>query len=306
MGRIVILVVLVALVAAVGCVTFGRSSGPAKCKSTTTVHLAGLILAEQTFRAETPNGHITVRGGDTAECSVTATITARAITRKAVDRLTAETKVEVAPSPDALTVTINSPRLRQYESVSVDLDIMAPKSTKLDLASRNGALTIDGITAPVTAKTHNGDVTCRAVSGSLSLTSQNGDVSVACQDNAPRDMSVTATSRNGEIVVSGATGNLKLETYNGAMNVSYAKTADPSPEATIVSRNGRIEITPPPGLDARVYLSTHNGSISTEIPLAVRGRLGRNVDATLGSGKGSLRIETYNGSVILREPGTAE
>ena len=62
-----------------------------------------------------------------------------------------------------------------------------------------------------------------------------------------------------------------------------------------------IELETPPELSARVEVSTHNGSIKTDLPITVTGKLSRRrLTGPIGSGEGELYLETHNGSIRIR------
>jgi hypothetical protein len=50
-----------------------------------------------------------------------------------------------------------------------------------------------------------------------------------------------------------------------------------------------------------VEASTHNGSINTDLPITVTGKVSKNkLTGTIGNGDGKLYLETHNGSIRLR------
>jgi len=50
-----------------------------------------------------------------------------------------------------------------------------------------------------------------------------------------------------------------------------------------------------------VDASTHNGSINTDLPITVTGKVSKSkLTGTIGNGDGKLYLETHNGSIRLR------
>jgi hypothetical protein len=51
-----------------------------------------------------------------------------------------------------------------------------------------------------------------------------------------------------------------------------------------------------------VEASTHNGSVHTDLPVTVVGKVSKNeLKGTIGAGQGGkLHLETYNGSIRIR------
>jgi len=62
-----------------------------------------------------------------------------------------------------------------------------------------------------------------------------------------------------------------------------------------------VVVEMPDDLGAEVSMSTTNGSVSTEFPATVQGRLSpRRLTLTLGDGSRRVRMHTTNGNVELR------
>jgi hypothetical protein len=270
----------------------------ARSESSTTVKLSSGIAPGAKFVAATHNGSITVTGDD-ADCLVTAKVTARAATEEKAAKLARETRVELVPADGSLSVKIQPPDLTRNESVTVSLDAAVPRATPLALGSHNGAIKVDSIAAAVVAATHNGGIVVTDVSGAIAAGTHNGSVTVSYSEEAVRSPEITATTHNGSIECDGVDGNVTASTHNGNIDVAYAKTAAPSPETTLVTHNGAVRITVPPNFDAKVFVSTKIGRITTAIPLVVKGELDRTVDGAAGAGKGKLTIMTHNGSVEI-------
>jgi DUF4097 and DUF4098 domain-containing protein YvlB len=128
----------------------------------------------------------------------------------------------------------------------------------------------------------------------LKLSAYNG--SVAVTGTAGK---VAAVAHNGSMIMEGTSGPLDLETHNGQICVKYAKEAPSICNVSLVTYNGEIDFTPPPNLSARVDFKTYNGRIKTDLPLTVKGTIGRRIQGTVGKGEGNLHLETHNGSIIL-------
>jgi hypothetical protein len=63
----------------------------------------------------------------------------------------------------------------------------------------------------------------------------------------------------------------------------------------MATHNGGVDFTAPPNLSAMVDVSTHNGSIKTNLPITVVGKIGRRkLTGKIGTGEGKLHLETHN------------
>jgi len=261
-----------------GCV-FNMAGGGMPAKYERTIHLSAALPAGSTFAAQTHNGSITIKGADVADCNLTATIVGRAATDEDARELAEKTQVTLEPSDNKLVVKIDKPTVRMNQSVSVSLDAGVPNKTNLELVTHNGAVEIAHIAGRVDATTHNGNVTTEAVSGTTVLKTHNG--SVHCRE---------------------ISGNAQLSTHNGSVKAYYAPAAPSVCDISIVTSNGSIEFAAPAGLSAQVEATTHNGSVHTDVPITVVGKVSKNeLKGTIGAGQGGkLRLETHNGSIRIR------
>ncbi len=189
-------------------------------------------------------------------------------------------KVEISlePSGDILAVKIRRPTHLINKSVSVSLDVTVPNETNLELGIHNGSVRITDVAGMVNATTHNGKVTTERVSGSTVFVTHNG--SITCRETS---------------------GDAKLKTHNGSAKVFYSEAAPAVSDISIIIYNGSIEFVSPPDLSARIEASTHNGSIKTDLPITISGKVSkRKLTGTIGSGEGRLHLETHNGSIRIR------
>ena len=259
-----------------GCINIGSCAMRARYERT--VQLSAPLSPGSTFAAETHNGSITLRGADAAECNLTVTVVGQAATEEVARELAEKTQVTLEPSGDKLVVKIDKPTLRMNQSVGVSLDGAIPNKTNLELLTHNGSVEISHITGRVNAATHNGKVTAENVSGTIVLETHNGAVN--CME---------------------VSGDTQLKTHNGGVKVLYAQAALSVCDISVVTYNGSIEFTAPPSFSAQVEATTHNGSVHTDLPITVVGKVSKNeMKGTIGAGQGKLRLETHNGSIRIR------
>ncbi|MHC4119542.1 MAG: DUF4097 family beta strand repeat-containing protein [Planctomycetota bacterium] len=249
-----------------------------RAKYQRTVPLSAPMSPGSTFAAQTHNGSITTNGADVSDCDVIATITARAATEEEAMELADKVEIRLEPSGDILAAKIKRPTHLINKSLTISLDITVPNETNLQLGIHNGAVRITDVAGTVHATTHNGKVTTEKVSGSTVFVTHNG--SIECTE---------------------ASGDAKLKTHNGSVEVFYSEAAPAVSDISIIAYNGSIELASPPDLSASIEASTHNGSIKTDLPITIQGKVSkRKLTGTIGSGQGRLHLETHNGSIRIR------
>lgn len=126
-------------------------------------------------------------------------------------------------------------------------------------------------------------------------TTVNGDVFAS---DLPADAEVSSV--NGDVEVSAA-GLARGSTVNGSITAAVGKAAWTG-SLRFSTVNGGIRITLPPDIDAEVDASTVNGSIDSDFPITVQGRMRpREFHGTIGKGGRRLELNTVNGSIELRK-----
>ena len=111
---------------------------------------------------------------------------------------------------------------------------------------------------------------------------------------------VDAATTNGDVVVRTRGGPVNAATTNGSVSASLGDVRGTAP-MRFASTNGSVTVLMPPGLSADVEMRTTNGSVLTDFPLTINGRVSpKQLRGTLGSGGRSLVIQSTNGDVSLR------
>lgn len=142
------------------------------------------------------------------------------------------------------------------------------------------------------ARTSNGDVVSEGVSGRVATYSTNGDVRIEGSARAH------ARTTNGSIVIR-THGEADARTTNGRITAHLNDLAGSQP-LSFSTTNGSITLGLPAGANATIDARTSNGSIRTDLPLTVQGRVSRNsLTGTLGSGGRPIQVRTTNGSIHI-------
>lgn len=145
------------------------------------------------------------------------------------------------------------------------------------------------------------------------------DVSIDMQVRLPRGMRLSAGSVSGDVRVTGAEGDVRVSSVSGDVEALRIKAS--SVRATSVSGDvlvsvdalsgdGSLHFTSvsgdviaelPKDLNADVSMRTVSGSLDTEFPITLNGRMRRSsLEARIGQGGRELNVTTVSGDVTLR------
>ena len=135
----------------------------------------------------------------------------------------------------------------------------------------------------------------------------------------PRSATVSANSVSGDITVTGAEGSVRGGSVSGDVRMSGLRAAtvrassvsgDVDVEVLALTGEGELRFTSVSGdvvvalprtLDADVTMRSVSGSLDSEYPLTLNGRVNRSsLDARIGKGGRELRVTTVSGDVTLR------
>jgi hypothetical protein len=151
-------------------------------------------------------------------------------------------------------------RDRDFDDVSIDIDVKLPKGMVVDAHSVSGNVSVVGAEGNVRAGSVSGDVRMEQL----------------------RATGVRASSVSGNVTVG-------IESLSG----------DGALRFTSVSGNVTAEL--PKGIDADVTMRTVSGSMDSDFPLTLNGRVRRNsLEARIGRGGRELQVTTVSGNVRLR------
>lgn len=104
----------------------------------------------------------------------------------------------------------------------------------------------------------------------------------------------------GAVYCKEITGDVDIETDVGEVNVIYSKIASGVCNATIETDVGKIDFTAPPDFSAKLDLSTNIGGIETNLPLDIKGTLGKKTSGVIGKGEGEVTLKTDIGSIKIK------
>jgi len=236
------------------------------------------MSAGSLFAAKSNDGWITVTGGETTDCNVTATIIARADSDEKARTIAEKTKVKLEQFGSKLTVKLEKPILMMNQSVDVQLEAMVLKDCDVELITDDGNITIENVNGKIDIQTDDGAVRLSRVVGNIKVRSDDGSTRV--ED---------------------VTGDVNIQSDDGRITVVYAEDAGSVCNVSLVTDDAAIDFTAPANFSADVEVITDDGSINTDLPIKVTGKLGKSgIRGTIGTGEGKLYIKTDDGSIRIR------
>jgi hypothetical protein len=210
----------------------------------------------------------------------------------------------------------------QVRGVNGPVRAMAATGNEVEVTAIRRATGVNPADIPIAVIQQGGDVTiCAAQPGTpndCAGGAERGGMSIEYQVHVPKGVVFGAHTVNGVISATGLAGGVEVATVNGAVDLSTtgaakAETVNGSIRAAVGSTgqdlsfqtvNGSIAVALPENASTNVRAETVRGSINSEFPLTIsQERPGRSRSATgrIGSGGHELKMETVNGSILLRK-----
>ena len=108
-------------------------------------------------------------------------------------------------------------------------------------------------------------------------------------------------THNGSVIYRRISGDTQLKTHNGNIKVFYSEAAPLVCDISLITYNGGIELATLSNFSSEFNASTHNGSIRTDLPITIVGKVSKNnLSGNIGNDQGKLYMETHNGSIRIR------
>jgi DUF4097 and DUF4098 domain-containing protein YvlB len=146
------------------------------------------------------------------------------------------------------------------------------------------------------------------------------DLQIDIEIKVPKNLLVNAHSVSGDVSVVGAEGEVRAGSVSGDVRMEQLRAS--SVKATSVSGDvvvsvislvgdgpltfssvsGNVTAELPKGIDADVRMRSVSGSLDSEFPLTLNGRMNRHsLEARIGRGGRDLEVHTVSGDVRLRQ-----
>jgi hypothetical protein len=128
----------------------------------------------------------------------------------------------------------------------------------------------------------------------LALEATNGALGV---DGVSGKLDLRTT--NGSVALTDVGGDVHARTQNGSLNVQLAGKGWDGAGLDAETQNGSVRVAVPESFAAQLETGTVNGSIHTDFPITVQGRISRRLSLPLNGGGKTIRAITTNGTVRI-------
>jgi DUF4097 and DUF4098 domain-containing protein YvlB len=210
----------------------------------------------KSFNAATHNGNIDITAGKTADCNLIATITVKANSQDAAEKIADDVQISMIAENNNIIVKIEKPKVSNDVQISVDINANMPAAIKTFLESHNGNIDISGMFGGADGTTHNGNIDYSGAAADLKFQTHNGSVDVQCAGQSSVPCQISAQTHNGNIKFTAPenfSAVVSASTHNGSIKTSLPITVVGEVDKEL---NGTIGS----GRD-KLFLTTHNGSI---------------------------------------------
>ncbi len=299
------------------------------------VDLSASLAPGSSFSAQTGDGSITLEGTQTGRCQLIATIRTHASTEEGAEELLDQIQVRLESTADGLQMVIDRPRTIRNAGFGVSLAGSVPTQTHLNLITSDGSIRINHIEGNVDARTSDGSIGVEDVTGDVKLKTSDGSITASRIETGTLDLNTSdgsikltdvqaescfAKTSDGQIQLTDVRGDtmelrtsdgsircraittsrLNAHTSDGSINIECTADTPGDMDATLTTSDGSITFVAPPNLSAVIDASTSDGSIHTALPITVEGKIGKSLHGTIGSGAGSIKLRTHDGSITIR------
>ncbi len=265
------------------------------------------------------SGDIRVMVWKEARVKIEAVKSSRAATEARARENADKVTIEVTTEPGLVRVETRYPESRGWSgsdsNVSVDYTLWMPEQASIEARSVSGDVRVEKAGGSVRINTVSGSVTilggkksisARAVSGNIRVTEAEGDLELG--------------SVSGDIQVSKVRGSVEAEAVSGSvrlLDISRARRVSAKSISGTVeyrgqvlengsyrfsSHSGSVILTLPAGSSFDLEASSFSGSVSTDFPVAVTGKLGgRTIQGRAGKGGAEISAKVFSGNVEIRK-----
>lgn len=246
------------------------------------------------------SGMIEIHGWAEAQVKIDAVKTSKADTKEKALANADLVKIEVVKTGSVLRIESRYPEGRGKHndiSVSIDYKIWVPRSASVDFRNVSGDVKAEGLTAGVRGEVISGELAVSDIEGEIGLKSVSGDVTAQRIKG-----SVESETTSGSITLKdiSAARSVRVKVLSG--NVSYEGGIEKAGHYAFEAFSGDVVVLIPASAGFEFEAGTFSGSIESEFPVTVSGKISqRDMRGTVNGGGASLEMKTFSGTVRLRK-----
>jgi DUF4097 and DUF4098 domain-containing protein YvlB len=194
---------------------------------------------------------------------------------------TASPRMETKIEGDVLRVQIMYPSgviFSPFNLSTLNLDVYIPQGYEKDLhvSTTSGAIVLEEISL--------GNMKANSVSGKIDI-----------ESILSKKISIDNTS--GRVTLVDSKGDLNINTISGKVSAELLSLED---ELMVNSVSGAVEVFIPQDSGFSFKLSSISGKLENDFQAKITKSNNRNMEGTVGDGKGMISIHTVSGKIILK------
>ena len=226
-------------------------------------------------------------------------------------------KLDVDASGGTVEIEVDYYRNSRGRDADADLEIRVPVGSDLDVEAVSASVEVSGLEGEVAVESVSGSVDVEGRPRSVDVESVSGAIEVRGQAEE-----VSVESVSGRIRLSGAFRDVEAGSVSGRIelrgeelrradlsttsgDIELSSSLAPGAEIEADSHSGSVELLLPPSTSARFEVTTYSGRIDNDLgpPAEKTSRYspGKELEFSLGGGDAEIQIETFSGSVRLKQ-----
>ena len=174
-----------------------------------------------------PNGGVSIHGWDKPTMLVVARIQANG--EDDADAKDVASRIRI--SAERSRIESDGPSTRRHQGWAVSFDVYLPKASGLDVSTRNGGVSVEGVKGRLDLGTTNGGIHLTEVAGNVRAETTNGGVSATLSGTTWDGEGLDLRTTNGSVTLEipkGYNARLETGTTNGGFSIDFPITVQGS------------------------------------------------------------------------------
>jgi DUF4097 and DUF4098 domain-containing protein YvlB len=249
------------------------------------------VSGTPTVRTSTFDGHIRIEAAD--QPSVRCVIEKRGRTQEDIDHI----QVDASQDGNIIIVDVKMrTRVRFNSSASANITLTLPRQVNLSARTGDGGIEARDLTGVIELNTGDGKINASNLHGQLNV--HTGDGTVELMDVAGQ---LRAKTGDGGVHIRGRFDALEASTGDGPIDITVERGSTMTGAWAIRTGDGSVQLALPDDFSAELDVHTNDGSINSDLPLTVSGKIsGNTLRSRLNQGGATLTVHTGDGSITLR------